>query len=67
MISVAAPPEKGMANEEALRLLADALSVPASQVTLRSGRTARRKLFEVGGLDAATARTRLLAACAAPS
>lgn len=62
VISVGAPPEKGKANEEACRALARAVGVPPSAVTLRSGGKARRKVFEVTGLDAATVRERVLAA-----
>ncbi|MGH2724880.1 MAG: DUF167 domain-containing protein [Actinomycetota bacterium] len=62
VVSVAAPPEKGKANEEARRALAGALGVAPSAVTLRSGGKARRKVFEVTGVDATTARARLLAA-----
>jgi uncharacterized protein YggU (UPF0235/DUF167 family) len=62
VISVGAPPEKGKANEEACRALAEAVGVQRAAVTLRSGGKARRKVFEVRGLDPATVRDRLLAA-----
>jgi uncharacterized protein YggU (UPF0235/DUF167 family) len=60
VIRVAAPPEKGRATEEARRALAEALDVPPSAVSLRSGPTSRRKSFTVEGLDPVTARQRLI-------
>jgi uncharacterized protein YggU (UPF0235/DUF167 family) len=51
--------EKGRANEAVARLLAKALGVAASEVTLRRGATSREKLFEVDGLDDAEIRKRL--------
>lgn len=62
VISVAAPPEKGRATEEARRALAAALDVPPTAVTLRTGAAARRKVFAVAGVEAAEARSRLLRA-----
>jgi uncharacterized protein YggU (UPF0235/DUF167 family) len=59
VISVAAPAEKGRATEEARRALADALGLPPSAVTLRTGATARRKVFAVTGIVVADARNRL--------
>jgi uncharacterized protein len=66
VIRVAAAPEKGRATEEARRGLAAALGVPPASVSLRSGKTARRKIFEVSGLDAASVRESLLAAVRRP-
>jgi uncharacterized protein len=60
VISVAAPPEKGRATEEARRALAEALGLPPSAVTLRTGPAARRKVFTVAGIGAVEARSRLL-------
>lgn len=62
VIRVAAPPEKGRATEHARRALAEALSVGASAVELRTGPTSRRKSFTVEGLTALEARSRLLRA-----
>jgi uncharacterized protein YggU (UPF0235/DUF167 family) len=62
VIRVAAPPEKGRATEEARRALASALQVAPSLVSLRSGATARRKVFSVERVDAVSARQRLLGA-----
>lgn len=59
-LRVAAPPEKGRANEAAGAALADLLGVRASDVTLVSGTTSRSKTFEVRGVTASQARTALL-------
>lgn len=62
VIRVGAPPEKGRATDEARRALAGALDVPPSAVSLRTGRTSRRKTFAVDGANAIEARGMLLAA-----
>jgi hypothetical protein len=49
---VAAPPEKGKANEALLRLLAGALGLPVSSLRLVRGRASREKLVAVEGLSA---------------
>jgi uncharacterized protein YggU (UPF0235/DUF167 family) len=48
---VAARPVDGAANEALLRLLADALNVPRSRVSLRSGARSRVKVIEVEGVE----------------
>lgn len=48
-IRLAAPPVDGKANEALLRFIADALSLPKSAVTLKSGQTSRRKVLEIQG------------------
>jgi uncharacterized protein YggU (UPF0235/DUF167 family) len=50
VVRVRAAPEAGRATEEARRVLAAALGVPASSVRLRAGATSRTKRFEVAGL-----------------
>jgi uncharacterized protein YggU (UPF0235/DUF167 family) len=62
VISVAAPPERGRATEEARRALAEALGLPPSAVALRTGAAVRQKVFSVTGVQAAEARSRLLRA-----
>lgn len=62
VIRVGAPPEKGRATEEARRALAAAIDVPPAAVSLRTGRTSRRKTFAVEGANVVEARGRLLAA-----
>lgn len=59
---VAAPPERGRANRALVELLAEALGVPRDTVTVVAGKTARRKVVEVDGLDAAEIDRRLEAA-----
>jgi len=49
-VRVAAPPERGRANEAVLDLLADVLDLPRSRLALVASRSARRKVVEVAGL-----------------
>ena len=56
---VAAPPERGRANDALVGLLADALAVPRSSVRVVSGLGAKAKVVEVDGLSAAEAEGRL--------
>lgn len=51
--------EKGRANDAVARLLAKALGVPPSSVTLKRGAASREKQFEIDGLDDAELRARL--------
>jgi uncharacterized protein YggU (UPF0235/DUF167 family) len=60
VIRVKSAPEKGRATDEARRALANALGLPPTAVSLRSGPTSRRKTFTVHGLNVLEARTRLL-------
>ena len=48
---VSAPPEGGKANKALEAMLADALTVRRSQVTVVAGRSSRRKIVEIDGLD----------------
>jgi uncharacterized protein YggU (UPF0235/DUF167 family) len=50
---VRAAPEDGKANEAARKLLAGALGLSASRITLESGATARLKAFHLAGDPAA--------------
>jgi uncharacterized protein (TIGR00251 family) len=59
---VAAPPERGRANRALVELLVEALGVPRDAVTVVAGKTARRKVVDVDGLDAAEIDRRLEAA-----
>lgn len=54
-VRVTAVPDKGKANAAAIGLLAKALGVPKSALTLVSGDTARFKTIEVAGDPAALA------------
>jgi uncharacterized protein len=46
-IAVTAAPEKGKANRAVVRLLADALDLPASTVTITAGETSQDKVAEI--------------------
>ena len=48
---IAAPPERGRANEALCKLLAEALAVPRSSVRIVAGRSARAKVVEIDGLE----------------
>jgi uncharacterized protein len=58
-VALAAPPEKGKANRELVRVLAKALGVRRPQVTLVTGATSRDKTMRVEGLDEGDLRARL--------
>ena len=58
-VKVRARPEKGLANEAALRLLAGRLKLPRSRLSLQRGATSRDKLIEVEGLSEEELRARL--------
>ncbi|MEO6045223.1 MAG: DUF167 domain-containing protein [Tepidiformaceae bacterium] len=54
-LRVTAPPAEGEANVAVVKLLARALGLPARDVVLVSGATARRKVFEVALSETAVA------------
>jgi uncharacterized protein len=56
---VTAPPVDGQANAALVKLVARALGVPKSRVTIAKGQTARDKVVRVDGLSAADAHARL--------
>lgn len=58
-VSVAAPPEKGRANQAVAETLARFLNLPLRSVTLLRGQTAPRKQFLLAGIDAQDVRHRL--------
>jgi uncharacterized protein len=60
-IRVAAPPERGRANEAVVALLAATLGVPARTISVVSGHGSRDKLVELTGI-APGETERLLAA-----
>lgn len=62
-VRVSAPPENGRANDAVLRLVADALAVPRTDVVLVSGHAARDKIVELSGVGPALAERRLSSAC----
>ena len=57
---VAAPPERGRANDALVELLAGALDMPRSSIRVVSGLTAKAKVVEVDGLTADEAEGRLM-------
>jgi uncharacterized protein YggU (UPF0235/DUF167 family) len=58
-LRVTRPPAEGQATDAARRLLARALRVPPSSISLLSGARSRTKRFEALGLSDAVARDRL--------
>jgi uncharacterized protein YggU (UPF0235/DUF167 family) len=56
---VAAPAEKGRANEALVRLIASALEVPPSAVRVVGGQRGRAKVVEIEGLAAGEVEARL--------
>jgi uncharacterized protein len=61
-VRVTAAPEQGRANEAVLRLVAAALALPRSALTLVSGHSGRDKVVELTGITAALADRRLSSA-----
>jgi uncharacterized protein len=58
-IRVASAPERGRANDAALRLLAETLSLPRRNLSVVAGHTGREKLVAADGITAAEAESRL--------
>ena len=58
-LSVAAPAQRGKANEATLRLLAAALGLPRERLRIVRGHTSRQKVIAIQGLDEAEVRARL--------
>ncbi len=56
VIRVTAPPADGRANAAVCKLVAEAVGVPPSAVTVVRGHTARDKTLDVAGVDAAALR-----------
>jgi uncharacterized protein (TIGR00251 family) len=61
-LRVAAPPERGKANEAVLALLAETLALPRANVSLVSGAGSRHKTVELSGLEPDEIERRLAAA-----
>jgi uncharacterized protein len=59
LVRVAAPPVDGRANDALCRVLAKALGVAPSRVSVVRGQTSRDKVVRVDGLEAADAHERL--------
>ena len=58
-LSVAAPAERGRANEALLRLLAIALGLSRQRLRIVRGQTSRQKVIAIEGLNGAEVRARL--------
>jgi uncharacterized protein (TIGR00251 family) len=58
-VRVAAPPERGKANDAVLKLLAERLGVPAGELRLVAGGSGRDKIVELRGLGLREAERRL--------
>ncbi|MCH8979529.1 MAG: DUF167 domain-containing protein [Armatimonadetes bacterium] len=52
-------PADGQANESVVRLVAKALNVPKSRITIKRGRSSRDKLLSIDGLGREDLRRRL--------
>ena len=58
--SLKSPPEKGKANDELVRLIAEKLDLPRDEVSIVLGKTARNKTILINTpLDELTVRSRL--------
>lgn len=60
-VRVTRPPAGGEANRAVLRLVAGAIGVPVSRLSLATGHRGRRKRVSVEGIDAAELGRRLAA------
>ena len=58
-VEVAAPPERGKANDALCALLAEALGVSRAEVELKTGHGSQDKVVRLRGLSPAEARRRL--------
>jgi uncharacterized protein (TIGR00251 family) len=58
-VRVSAPPADGRANEALVRVLAGALGVPKSAVSIAGGARSREKLVDIAGLAPAELAGRL--------
>jgi uncharacterized protein YggU (UPF0235/DUF167 family) len=58
-VRVAAPPERGRANEALVGLLASVLNVPTGSIRVVGGQRGRAKVIEVDSLDAGEVERRL--------
>ena len=65
-VRVAAPPERGRANDACVALVAETLGVAPAQVELVSGPSSRAKRVRVTGVEADHVRRLLAAALGAP-
>jgi len=60
-VAVRQPPDRGRANKEVCRMLAEALAVAPRDVCVARGPTSKDKVLQFDGIDAATLRARVSA------
>ena len=58
-LRVTAPAENGRANDAVVRLLAETVDVPRRRISLVAGHTARDKVVQLDGVEAAEVERRL--------
>jgi uncharacterized protein len=58
-VRVRAPAEAGRANAAVVRVVAEALGLPANAVRITSGSSSPKKILELDGLDLETLRARI--------
>lgn len=58
-VRVRAPAEAGRANAAVVRVVAEALGLPADAVHIASGSSSPKKILEIDGLDLETLRARV--------
>jgi uncharacterized protein len=58
-LKIAAPPEKGKANQELTNFLSRLLDVQKSSISIVKGETGRNKLISIEGLNAEEVAERL--------
>ena len=62
-IAVTAPPVEGEANRACIELLAKALEIPRSSITIAAGEGSRQKIIRVTGVSAENIKQRLELTC----
>lgn len=62
LVALTAPPVEGRANEALIAIVAAAVGIPRSRVSLLTGAQSRKKVLFLQGVDAHSARARLEAA-----
>jgi len=58
-IKTVSPPERGAANRQALKIISEALEIPAGYIRVKSGITSSMKELEIRGLSAGELMNRL--------
>jgi uncharacterized protein (TIGR00251 family) len=58
-VRIKAPAQKGKANKELIEFLSKSMSIPSSDITIRSGESARLKELEIRGLSEADIETKV--------